>query len=127
MPDDAATAPYVIHVNEMADHPDAIYIGRAMPRRRLRRHPLANQFTVRDHGRDGAIAMYRDWLYRYIGSDTHEEGEILHMIRNMAGRPLACWCRRSDEPATDQNRCHGDILVGLWREEFGTKEDTDGL
>lgn len=76
----------------------------------------ANEFKVAKHGRGSAIDQYREWLYGYIDPDTHEEGEILHALKYLSGKPIACWCRYSKEERTDRNACHGDVIVGLWQE-----------
>lgn len=93
----------VVHVN---DHvPGAVYIGRASPRRGLRRSRWANPFGVREVGLDRAIVAYRDLLVR--------SPDLRHALPGLRGEPLACWCRHDGEDATPGTRCHGDVLVAL--------------
>lgn len=104
--------PFVIHVSEIADFPDAVYIGRGNGRKRLKRSRWHNPFGVKSHGRDGAIQCFRNYMSR--GWDETEA--LLVDLPELTGKPLACWCRRSDEERTDDNACHGDVLVELWKE-----------
>ncbi len=48
----------VIHVSEMADHPGAVYIGRAVPRKGFKASKWGNPFSVAIHGRREAISRY---------------------------------------------------------------------
>ena len=102
--------PFVIHVSEMADFPDAVYIGRENGRKRLKRSKWANPFTVKEYGRTMAIAKFALTL------TTSHPFNVGYDISELTGKPLACWCRRSDEERTDANACHGDVLVELWKE-----------
>jgi hypothetical protein len=75
----------------------AIYVGRQGFG--LRRSPWANPFSVREHGRAEALRRYRQWL--------HERPELIERARReLADRPLACWC------ALDVD-CHADVLLSL--------------
>lgn len=77
---------------------DAVYVGRANPRRGLAESAFANPYRVDvDGSRAEVIQKYRSWL---LG--RHELVLRLHELR---GRRLACWC--SPEP------CHSDVLVEL--------------
>lgn len=110
--------PFVIHVSEMADFPDAVYIGRENGRKRLKRSKWANPFTVKDHGRTMAIAKFALLAARkHHGYPVFTyDAEEYTGVEQLTGKPLACWCRRSDEERTDANACHGDVLVELWKE-----------
>jgi len=104
--------PRIIHVSEMARYPDALYIGRASPRAGLPASPWANPYRIGPDGtRDQVIAAYE----RHI----RQSPALLARLPELRGRPLACWCRRSDEPRTPQNACHGDVLVALLAEQGG--------
>jgi hypothetical protein len=105
----------VIHVHEMPDYPDAVYVGRAIPRKGLKRHPLANPVRVgtgpTDETRAVSLAMYRRRLPFFL-QDGHVEALIA-----LRGKPLACWCHRSDDPRTEDNACHADIIAE-WLEQY---------
>lgn len=112
----------VIHVSEMSQHPDAIYIGRAMPRKGLKANAWSNPYRIGARAthwiqadpitRDGAILAYTiDILY---------EGKqhLLARLPELRDRPLACWCRHDGVPMTHgtngpDNRCHADWLVHM--------------
>lgn len=57
-----------------------------------------NPFRVEQHGREKALALYRDWLMR-------GDGQRLR-LEELRGRNLACFCRL-DQP------CHADILLEI--------------
>jgi hypothetical protein len=77
---------------------DAVYVGRANPRRGLAESIFANPYRVDVDGtRAEAIEKYRSWL---LGRQ-----ELLERLRDLRGRRLACWC--SPEP------CHAGVLVEL--------------
>lgn len=99
--------PYVCHVNEQIE--DAVYIGRHNGRRGLRHSPWGNPFGVTRHSREGAIHLYRNYITK--------EPWVSNALSDLTGKPLACWCRRSDEERTDANMCHGDVLIELWKEQ----------
>ncbi len=103
--------PFVIHISEMADFPDAVYIGRHNGRYKLRHSRWGNPFAIKRHGRAEAIRLYQNHIVK--------EPWVPEVLTELTGKPLACWCRRSDEPRTDDNMCHGDVLVELWKEANG--------
>jgi hypothetical protein len=75
---------------------DAVYVGRQAPG--LRRSPFANPYSIKEHGREGALRLYRQLL---------EDSDLLDRARaELTGRDLACWC-----PLDQQ--CHADILLDL--------------
>lgn len=77
---------------------DAVYVGRAMPRRGLAGSDFANPYRVDvDGSRADVIQKYRSWL---LGRQ-----ELLVRLHELRGRRLACWC--SPEP------CHADVLREL--------------
>ena len=77
---------------------DAVYVGRASPRRGLAESAFGNPFIEGRHGtRAEVIEKYRSWL---LGRQ-----ELLLRLPELRGRRLACWC--SPLP------CHGDVLVEL--------------
>lgn len=77
---------------------DAVYVGRASPRRGLAASAFANPYRVDVDGtRAEVIEKYRSWL---LGRQ-----ELVGRLHELRGRRLACWC--SPLP------CHGDVLVEL--------------
>jgi hypothetical protein len=77
---------------------DAVYVGRASPRRGLVESAFANPYRVDVDGtRAEVIEKYRSWL---LGRQ-----ELVLKLHELRGRRLACWC--SPEP------CHADVLVEL--------------
>lgn len=103
----------VVHVNDMPNYPDAIYIGRANGRKRLTKSFWANPYTVRQFGRMGAVSAYEHRMRAWCLLDPKNARRELAAL---AGKPLACWCRRDGETRTEANACHGDILVQLIQE-----------
>jgi hypothetical protein len=77
---------------------DAVYVGRASPRRGLAESIFANPYrVVVDGTREQVIEKY---LKHVLGCQ-----ELLLRLPELRGRRLACWC--SPEP------CHADVLVEL--------------
>lgn len=114
----AKQPPFVIHVSEMADFPEAVYIGRENGRKRLKRSKWANPYKIdADCDRARAIELFTAAV-RIVGPPGD--------LNELTGKPLACWCRRSDEPRTDDNMCHGDVLVDLWKERVGADRGPEG-
>ncbi len=96
----------IIHVKELAAFPDAVYIGRAMPRQRLKASPFANPYKIGPGvDRSYVITLYEQHFV------THPE--LWRLLPTLRGKPLACWCRYSHEEKTLENTCHGDLLAGL--------------
>lgn len=77
---------------------DAVYVGRANPRRGLAGSIFANPYRVDVDGtREQVIEKY---LKHVLGRQ-----ELVLRLHELRGRRLACWC--SPEP------CHADVLVEL--------------
>jgi len=77
---------------------DAVYVGRASPRRGLTESAFANPYKIGQDGtRAEVIQKYLSWL---LGRQ-----ELLLRLPDLRGRRLACWC----SPAP----CHADVLVEL--------------
>jgi DNA polymerase I-like protein with 3'-5' exonuclease and polymerase domains len=69
--------------------PNTVYVGRPSP--------WGNPFTVEDHGREQAVAMFREHL---LG-----DAALLARVRaELEGKDLACWCG-------PRQRCHADVLL----------------
>ena len=108
----------VVHVNDRI--PDAVYIGRAMPRRGLKGSPFANPFKIgapsfqqnglatRDMmSRRDVIERYKLWIM------APAQRHLLALLPDLRNRPIACWCRHDGEQRSGANACHADILQGL--------------
>jgi hypothetical protein len=77
---------------------DAVYVGRASPRRGLAESAFANPYKIGQDGtRAEVIQKYLSWLL--------SRQELLLRLPELRGRRLACWC--SPEP------CHANVLVEL--------------
>lgn len=97
----------VVHVNDNVD--GAVYIGRAMAKPRRKASPLANPFKIGQHGdRAEVIRLYTRFLHSEIQRGDPAVIAALIQARN---KPLACWCRHDDEDQTDDNACHGDVIL----------------
>jgi hypothetical protein len=92
------SGPRVIHWRDRQQAHDFVYVGRAAPRLGLPASPFANPFRIGpDGGRTDVIERYRSWI---LGRP-----DLLLRLRELRGRPLACWC--APEP------CHADVLAAL--------------
>ena len=101
----------VVHVNDNV--PGAVYIGRANRWKGLRASKWANPYTI---GKDGTRAEVIE-KYRWLMSTVSPDGVMnLDAYREIAGKPLACWCRHDGEERTEDNACHGDVLIALIQE-----------
>ncbi len=77
---------------------EAVYVGRANPRRGLAGSAFGNPFTIgQDGNRAEVIEKYRQWI---LGQTS-----LLVRLKELRGKRLACWC--SPEP------CHADVLLDL--------------
>ena len=107
MGEEMATTTRVVHVND--ELPDAIYIGRAVPRRGLPASPWACSYRAGHQGFDRRAACARFARELLDGKRRHQLADL----PCLRGRPLACWCRHADEPQEPWNLCHGDVLVEI--------------
>ena len=89
---------------------DGVYIGRTNPRRKLKGSPLANNFKVKEYGREGCIQKYKEWLNQL--PKTSKQWELIDELksRHQEGEDLTllCWCNPLP--------CHGDILKEIIEE-----------
>jgi hypothetical protein len=77
---------------------DAVYVGRANPRRGLAESAFANPYRVDVDGtREEVVEKYRQ---RLLGDPT-----LLDRLYELRGRRLACWC--------SPESCHADVLAEL--------------
>lgn len=90
---------------------DQVYIGRALAMGgwRLAASPLANPFSVAEHGRDEALRRY----YEHVAARP----DLLALLPALRNKTLACWCHLLDKYGNRDTRraglCHGDVLVAL--------------
>ena len=83
------------------DDPQFVYIGRAMPRQRLKASPFANPFKIdRDGDRDEVVRKYRTHLL--------SQPDLLAQLKTLQGKTLVCWC--------SPEACHGDVIVEMLAE-----------
>ena len=61
-----------------------------------------NPFTVKEHGLERALQLYREHLAAH--PDLVEQAR-----RDLTGMDLACWCKLPVDGEKD--RCHGAILL----------------
>jgi hypothetical protein len=94
----------VVHVKDNIE--GAVYIGRGNGRARLKASPFANPFKV-------ATSTDRQSVIRRYEAHVIECPRLWTLLPSLRGKPLACWCRHEGEQVTDDNLCHGDVLVGL--------------
>lgn len=78
---------------------------------------FGNPFSVKDYGRDRAVALHRAWLTRgSIGRDLSNElrqqrRAVLGALPTLRGKNLACWCPLSEPGQLDN--CHAALLLQL--------------
>lgn len=122
----AAVAVQVLtRVVNVQHDPFDVYVGRWMPRYRFRvpenlpklwtgdhvneiaESPLGNPFKVSDHGLDGAIREYADWLFA--------RPELYVLAEGLRGKTLGCWCApRGGVTCMDYPYvCHGQVVAAI--------------
>ena len=83
--------------------PNDVYIGRG------RNNGLfGNPFTVKIHGRDKCIELYREYFYNRIETDYQFRKAVL----SLKGKRLGCYCKPKP--------CHGDIILEYLENESNT-------
>lgn len=85
-----------------------VYVGRNTsykPEYGLDFSILGNPYTTRQHSREDAVALYRQWLTQRDSYAT-PQGRALELLRERLGEgeklALVCWCA----PLA----CHGDVI-----------------
>jgi hypothetical protein len=82
-----------------------IYVGRADSTSGFQQSPLGNPYTVEEHGREGAIDLYRRWLWDRINDG---DIKILYALSQISDDSiLVCWCK--------PKACHGEVIVAAWQ------------
>lgn len=97
----------VVHVNDAVE--GAVYIGRRNNRRGLAASPFENPLPI---GHDPEHLQRKAVIDRYR-KRILSSPELLRLLPELRGKPLACWCRHDGEAKTPANACHGDVLVEL--------------
>jgi hypothetical protein len=89
-----------------------IYIGRRMTMGgwNLPESKWANPYGLKDYSLSDSLNKYE----KKIRNDS----ELMNAISDLTGKVLGCWCKgkRADD------RCHGDILVKIWKESQENKK-----
>jgi hypothetical protein len=85
--------------------PDAVYVGRAMSRRRIEGSPWGNPFVV---GKHGDLAEVLNLYRQYADERLENEPDWLEPLR---GKDLVCWCQSPSDPI--KQPCHAQILREL--------------
>lgn len=85
----------VVHVKSGVE--GAVYIGRP--------GVFGNPFVIgKDGGRETVVVKFRE----YCVDRCYWDGEYREMVKELAGKTLACWC--------GEKVCHGDVLLEIaWR------------
>lgn len=65
-----------------------------------------NPFTVREHGRDKAILLYKEWLKSQILNGKLTKSDF----KELEGKRLGCYCK--------PRACHGDTLAFITNQLF---------
>ena len=92
--------------------PWVVYVGRAAPRRGVKRSPLANPYNVGQWpthssmwplGEDDVMYWYRVWLHRASSvMKMIEMGHLRSLLKEHGKLVLACWCV--------PRRCHAEVI-----------------
>ena len=78
---------------------------------------FGNPFSVKEYGRDHAVALHRAWLFgQSIGKDLSKEllqrrKAVLKALPALRGKNLACWCPLPKYGESDN--CHAALLLEL--------------
>lgn len=97
--------PQYANLREWMADPQNVYVGRrgVVFIGRLRFPPqdsdFANPFTVKEHGRERALELYRGWL----AARMDNEAGFVDRLKALKGKNLGCWCK--------PDACHADILL----------------
>ena len=71
---------------------------------------FGNPFPLEEYGREGCIAMFRDYFYKRI----EEDAEFRKAVLSLKGKRIGCFCKPLN--------CHGDI----YKEWLDQQEIPDG-
>lgn len=98
---------------EWSSDPNHVYIGRNNFYVKAPQSKWYNKFTVKEHGLEKALELYEN--------DIRNNEELLNSLHELEGKELGCWCK--------PEKCHGDVLVKLVRENQAKeiKEDKEQI
>jgi hypothetical protein len=86
-----------------------VYIGRAIPRQRLKGSKWANPFLEDIPDRPGKPGKKRAGTREVVIAKYHAyllgNAELLAALPELRGKVLGCWCK--------PEACHGDVLATL--------------
>lgn len=91
-------------------HSYDIYIGRRLnnPSWNLSDSIWANPFKITiDQCRDQVIKKYKEYLLN--------QPHLLEQLHTLSGKTLGCWCA--------PEKCHGDVIIELFKETLLTKTE----
>ncbi len=90
-----------------------IYIGRrcSMGQWNLKESIWANPYKIDNKKKknDGNIDEVLEKYEKYLRGRS----ELLKQIWKLSGKSLGCFCKNKGH-----ERCHGEILIKIWREQF---------
>lgn len=115
----------VCHVRDNV--PGAIYVGRAMPRQRLKGSKWANPWKIgapASHWGQADPITREGALFAYSTEFWADDGTLHHLLADLhelRGKALACWCHHDGDEITPHNSCHGDLLAH-WVNSFTDAE-----
>ena len=88
----------VVHWRDREQYPEWVYVGRPIPRQRIKGSPFANPFKIgKDGSRADVLAKYSQWIA--------SQPELIQQARALKGKVLVCWCAPDD--------CHGHVLARI--------------
>lgn len=98
-----------------------VYVGRPMPRLRLRGSGWGNPYRIGEDGtRDEVLRRYEVGVRYWLTVEGGEGDAWREEVASLRGKTLACWCApRDGTPLTldDETVCHGQILLRLAEQE----------
>ncbi len=81
--------------DDWEDDPQYVYIGREVPRHKVRGSKWGNPFVIGTHGtRAQVVRQYALWL--------QSQPQLIADLPDLRGKTLVCWCK--------PEACHGDVL-----------------
>jgi hypothetical protein len=95
------------NIQEWLADPKNVYIGRQARINvngtyvGIKSSPWSNEYTVKEHGREEALRLYRAKLTARLSSDPI----LVKQLCELNGKTLGCWC--APDP------CHGHVLLEL--------------
>lgn len=101
---------HLIHISEMRRFPGAVYCGRP---RRSQPWGFGNPFRWQE-GQD-PLQCLLDYGWWLVTSGDHRARWQRENLHTLLGQPLACFCRRSDDPLDGGRWCHTEVIEIILR------------